>query len=85
MADGDITIGIDSALADRLKAAAEASGETFDDYVRHALEAFSDVAADWAEDFARIREFEETGASVPAAEALDRFRTDVDARLDKRR
>jgi len=47
MADGDLTLKIDQALAERLKAAADAAGESLDDYVRHALEVFG--AGDWDE------------------------------------
>lgn len=47
MDDGALTIEIDEALAERLKAAAAAAGESLDDYVRHALEVFG--AGDWDE------------------------------------
>lgn len=46
MADDGVTIRIDEALQARLEAAAEASGETFQQYVRRALEVFADAPAD---------------------------------------
>ncbi len=49
MADDGVTIRIDQALQARLEAAAEASGETFEQYVRHALEAFAESGPDWDE------------------------------------
>jgi predicted transcriptional regulator len=49
MADGGLTLKIDEELAERLKVAAEAAGESVDDYARHALEAFAEAPADWEE------------------------------------
>ena len=48
MADGDVTLRIDEALADRLRLAAEAAGQSLEAYARQALEAFSN-ADDWDE------------------------------------
>lgn len=38
MADGDITLTIDAALAQRLKTRAEAAGQSVEDYARHTLD-----------------------------------------------
>ena len=49
MADGGLTLKIDDDLAERLKAAAEAAGESIDSYARHVLEAAADPETDWEE------------------------------------
>lgn len=49
MADGEMNLRIDEALADRLRAAAAAAGESVDVYARRALEAFSGDMPDWDE------------------------------------
>jgi hypothetical protein len=49
MADGGITLQIDEALAERLKLAAQAAGETVDAFARKALEAWSGDEPDWDE------------------------------------
>lgn len=85
MADGGLTIEIDPDLAERLKAAAAASGESLDDYVRHALEAFSGDAGDWAEDLRRLAEYDATGESIGVEEALAEFEANVERRLADRR
>ncbi len=46
MADDGANITIDEALVVRLKAAADAVGEDFHDFVRNALEAFADQPTD---------------------------------------
>lgn len=71
MADGALTIEIEQALADRLRAAAEASGSSFEAYVRHALEVFSGDAADWAEDIAIAEEYDRTGVSYSLEEGFE--------------
>jgi len=52
MADGEITLKIDAALAERLRTRAEAAGQSLEDYARQAL----DLAAE-------PRGLEERGAS----------------------
>ena len=47
MADGGITVEIDEALAESLRARADAAGRSVEDYVRHRLE--EDDAAVWTE------------------------------------
>ncbi len=49
MADDGATIRIDPALTSKLQAAADAAGESFDVYVRHALETFAGDETDWDE------------------------------------
>lgn len=47
MADGDITLTISEALAESLRARAEAAGQSIEEYARHRLE--EDDAATWTE------------------------------------
>ncbi len=64
MADGGLKLEIDEALAERLRAAADASGETVEAFAINALAVAAEV--DWAEDFARVAEYEATGRFIPA-------------------
>jgi hypothetical protein len=81
MADGELKLSIDEALAERLRAAADAAGESVQDYAINALRAAADD--DWAEDYARVAEYEATGRSIPADQAMAEFRAAVLARFDK--
>jgi predicted transcriptional regulator len=65
MADGGLTLNIDEALAERLKVAAKAAGESIDDYARHALEAFAETPAEWEEIDRIANEAEAKGDDVP--------------------
>lgn len=49
MADGGLTLKIDEALAERLRLAAEAAGESVEAFARRVLEAWSGDAPNWAE------------------------------------
>ena len=82
MADGGLKLEIDEALAERLRVAAEASGESVEAFALHALRAAADE--DWAEDYARVAEYEATGRSIPAVEAMAEFRAAVEARIAKK-
>lgn len=78
MAD-DLRLDIDRDLAGRLRVAAAAAGRPVGDYaqdlIRDALE------PDWAEDDARFAEYERTGVSVPANDALAGFRQSLKRRF----
>ena len=75
MADGELKIELGTDLSERLKAAAETVGKPVHDYAAELIaEGLDD---DWAEDDARFAEFERTGVSIPAEEALMRFREAV--------
>ncbi len=70
--DGGLTVELDATLAERVKAAAEAAGRPVMDY---AVSLIADgLSGDWAEDDARFAEYEQTGISVSAEEALTRMR-----------
>ena len=79
MADG-FTLEIDADMAERLKAAAEAAGESVEVFarsiIRHRLE-----DEDWAEDFRRLAEYDATGEFVSAEDALEEARLALEARL----
>ena len=81
MADGGLTLTSDDALAERLRAAAEAAGESVQDYALSALRAAADE--DWAEDYARVAAYEASGGGVPADQAMADFRAAVQARFAK--
>jgi predicted transcriptional regulator len=82
MADGGLTLEIDSALAERLRAVATASGKGVEAFALEALRAAADE--DWAEDYARVAEYEATGRFIPAEEAMAEFRAAVAARVAKK-
>lgn len=82
MADG-FDIRIEHEQAERLRAAAEAAGAQPEDYARQLLA--QALEADWAEDHARISEYERTGEAVGVEEAMARFRADVETRLTARK
>jgi plasmid stability protein len=60
MADGEIILKIDGALAERLKARASATGQSVEDYARQALDraaetsGFSEAEAAYADEMDRI-------------------------------
>ncbi|MEH6663684.1 MAG: hypothetical protein V7678_02440 [Brevundimonas sp.] len=79
MADGfDIHLNEDQAR--RLRAAAEASGVDPATYVRQALER----AMEDGEEARRWAEYQRTGESVPAEEALAKFRRVLNEKLAAR-
>ena len=81
MADG-ADIHIDAERAERLKAAAEVAGLSPEAYALKALDRAMDD--DWAEALASLEEFDRTGQSVPAEEALEAFRRNVEQRRAQR-
>jgi uncharacterized protein (DUF1778 family) len=82
MADDGFKLEVDSALAERLKLAAAAAGESVQDFALQALRSAADD--DWAEDYARIAEYEATGRSIPVDQAMAEFRAAVEARFAKK-
>lgn len=82
MADG-ADIHIDAARAERLKAAAQAAGLSPEDYAIKALDRAMD--SDWALAIDALNDFDKTGHSVPAEDALLRFRRNLEDRLASRR
>ena len=75
MADDGVTIRIDEALQARPEVAAKSSGETFEQYVRHALEAFADTATDWDEVERICDETLEKGDGIPWEDFSQRLKT----------
>jgi hypothetical protein len=80
MAD-TLTISLTGALADNIRAAAEARGLSPEDYVRQELagsimheDRYNDLS--WDEDMRRL---EEPGEDIPLDEAFDRFEARVAA------
>ena len=73
MADDGATIRLDAELTQRLAAAAEAAGEVFDDFVRHALEAIAADDTDWQEVARICQETEERGDGIPWEEFRSRL------------
>jgi plasmid stability protein len=71
MADGGMTLTIDEALAERLKARAEAAGQSVEDYARQALDlaaeapGFSEAEAAYADELDRICDEAERTGGVP--------------------
>lgn len=82
MADG-FDIHIDQEQAERLRAAAEAAGEQPEAYARQLLA--QALEADWAEDHARIAEYERTGESIGLEDWLAGLRAMVEAKAVARR
>ena len=71
MADGEITLKIDGALAERLKARASATGQSVEDYARQALNhaaetpGFSEAEIAYADELDRICDEAERTGGVP--------------------
>ena len=81
MADGT-DIHLDATRVERLRAAAQVAGLSLEDYALKILDrAMED---DWAEATAALVEFDRTGHSVPAEDALRRFQEGLTQRLNAR-
>jgi hypothetical protein len=72
MADGDITLTISEALAESLRARAEAAGQSIEEYARHRLE--EDDAATWTEVDAICDAVVAEGNGIPLDELGDWMR-----------
>ena len=78
MSDGfDIHLNEDQ--AQRLKAAADASGLAPVEYAIEVIE--QAIADDWAEEARRLADFDRSGEAVSVAEALADFRSNLAERL----
>jgi len=82
MADGGLNLSIDNDLAKRLRAAADAAGESVQDYAINALKAATDDG--WAETHASLAEYDRTGEYIDADVALANFRAELERRLAAR-
>jgi hypothetical protein len=83
MADGALKLELTPGLARRLEAAAETAGKPVDAYAAELIETALDD--DWAEDDARFAEFQRTGVSVPADEAMARLQQSLTTRFAARK
>jgi hypothetical protein len=75
MGDGGLIVELDETLSRRLEAAAASAGRSPVDYALSLIAEGLDE--DWAEDDARFAEYERTGESVDAEEALLRMRASL--------
>jgi len=85
MADDGMTLKIDAELTERLRAAAEAAGESVESFATRALVLFSDDYPGWEEDLADLEDYDRTGVAEPAAKVMAEFRASVEAHFAKRR
>jgi len=85
MADG-FDIHLNEEQAQRLKAAAEASGVDAQAFALQVLEQAMEPSPAWMvrEDAARWAEYERTGISIPAEEAMAEFRRVLSEKLAAR-
>jgi plasmid stability protein len=81
MADGGLTLTIDEALAERLKARAEAAGQSVEDYARQALDhaaeapGFGEAEAAYADEMDRICEETLRTGGIPWEQFRERLLT----------
>ena len=81
MADG-ADIHLDPERAAKLKAAADAAGVSLEAYALRALDQALDD--DWSETLAALDDYDRTGVSYAAEDAIAEFRANVEAGLAKR-
>lgn len=83
MADGSVTLNLDDATLALLESVARDFGMSPGDYAETVL---SHALSNWdvAEDLRRLAEYDRTGESISAEEALDNFEAKVRARLAAR-
>jgi len=77
MADGELKVELDTDLAERVRIFAAAAGARVESVVRDAVAGYVD---DWSMTLERLAEFDRTGESTDAEEALSRFQHAVAAR-----
>ena len=81
MADG-FEVHVDQDRAVKLANAAEAAGLTPEAYVLSLVDqAIAGNDNGWAEDMARLAEYDRTGVALPANEVLDRIEAKIRARM----
>jgi predicted transcriptional regulator len=83
MADGGLKIELDAALGARLRDAADAAGQSTDEYASTLIAQALDE--DWAEARAGLAHYDRTGEYVDAKEAMASFRVRLRERLDRGR
>jgi hypothetical protein len=82
MADGGLTIELNEGLAQRVKDAAEALGQSADQFANELIAKSLDDG--WAEARASLAEYDRTGEYVDADVALADFRKELERRLAAR-
>ena len=82
MADGGLKIELDEDLAQRVKDAAEAVGQSADQFANELIAKSLDDG--WAEARASLAEYDRTGEYVDADVALADFRKELERRLAAR-
>jgi hypothetical protein len=83
MTDDGFKLEVDGALAERLKLAAAAAGESVQHYALQALRSAADD--DWAEERARFAKYERTGEYIDAEIWVQEFRGKLRQRLREKR
>lgn len=77
MADGEIILRIEAVLAHRLRALADASGQTVEAFATARLSEAADEDALWAQAYAALDEYDRTGGGVTLGAATAEFREAV--------
>jgi hypothetical protein len=83
MADGGVMIELDAALGARLREAAEAAGQSADEYAAALIAQGLDDG--WNETRESLAHYDRTGEYVEAGQALTAFRAALTQRLDQAR
>nr|WP_309606996.1 hypothetical protein [Phenylobacterium sp.] len=87
MADGDLTLKLDDETARRLKDAAEAAGQSVDDFLQVLIrEGLAEASQDddWAEDIRILEDYDRTGVSYSVDEGLAVFDAAMKVHLARR-
>jgi hypothetical protein len=79
MADGDVTLKITPALAERLHKVAQAAGESLESFALSVLEEAADD--NWAEELRRYEEYRTTGEFIDADTFVRDLREGLEVRL----
>ena len=79
MADGGLTLQIDEALAERLRAAASAEGLSPEKLAISLLD--QAIEGDWTDALGALSEYDLTGEYVPLSEATAEFHDALEKRL----
>ena len=84
MADGELTLKLDSETERNLRKAADAAGVAVESY---ALNMIADALAQdrWSESIRRLGEYDDTGESISVTEAVTHFDQELQARLARSR
>ena len=79
MADGEINLILSQGVSDRLVVAAREAGKPVVEFAAELIG--TALEDDWSESERRLAEYDRTGESVPADEAMDRFEKRLAARF----